>query len=138
MKRKRLMVLRSIETLFIILNAVAFKSISARGEVAYKFTFDFALITIDPNASEVIINSAVIGYFFSLAATFFYYKHRRTLLIKASLLMSSLGILSFVLETIRFYSMHQFQMVFQAGIILIIIDWYCLKDGAKCGSREMM
>ena len=126
MKRNKIIIIRSLETLFIILNAVAFKGLSVGSSVVYKFTFNFALISIDPYASEVIIDTAVIGYLLSLVATLFMYKNHKTYLYKVSLILSTLGIVTFILETIRFFSMHHFQVVIQAGVILIIIDWYVL------------
>jgi len=135
MNINKLILLRTIETLFIAINLVTIKKVNIVNSLVHKFSFDFALINIDPNSTDISIDSAVIGYLLSMFGTLYFYRHNKTVLNKISLFLSGLGIMSFIWEMIRFFFIQSFQIVLQAGFVLIIIDWYCLLWQKRGASR---
>jgi hypothetical protein len=85
----------------------------------------------------VFISSLLVGYFLSLVGTLAVQKDRPKALWAISLILSALGFVCYGNEMVRYFvAGHDVSILFNSGIVLLIIDWAMLARLRKTAAPD--
>ena len=127
--RKRLISQRALSTFFLIF---PFTAIITATSITYGFSFLELAFSFNIGAKdEIVLSTMLLGYIISFLTSFSILQQKKSKLVIASMVLSSLGILSYGHEIVRLFTGYDFQIMINMAILLVILDWLTVKGANK-------
>lgn len=123
MNKNKIFTLRVIET--ILLFGIVFKWTFSNGGLHTNFeilTLGFNL-SLQTGTDNIIISTAFAGFPIAFWATLLSQRELKGNLIVSSLIISTLGALSYGNEILRYFTGYGFRLLVDLSLILLIVDW---------------
>ncbi len=131
---KSLKLLRIIETIFLV-GIIAEIWLPDRQFdlffLSIKFNFWFGI-----GGTRFLISSRLLGYLLSIIATTRQWKSTDSSIKYFSIIIASLGVLSYVNMIARVFVYHPVSFLFDFAMILIILDWILVKKCSRASKNE--
>lgn len=123
MRKNFIVMLRVLETLLLV--GVGYSLRRSMAEEAGSFFFlNITLnISVAQYAEAVVLQTTVFGYVISQVATMLTPSAANPKYFRWSLVLSLLGIITFVLELVRFFVGYELRILMETGAALVLVDW---------------
>ena len=123
MRRKIVIALRVLETVLLVGVGYALRRSMAEQAGSF-FLLNISMdISVTQYAESVVLRTTVFGYVVSQIATILTPPSANSRFFRLSLLLSLLGIVTFVLELVRFFVGYELRILLDTAAALVVVDW---------------